>query len=93
MKESSLWLSWEGLARRTIEPEEKSSGVNVQHFELRFHILVVALLAENASGLLNYRLLPLRCCLDGLTERMDQLALGQKILQTTSWRHSNSPQK
>ena len=93
MKESSLQLSWKGLARRTMEPVEKTSWANVQHFELRFHIVLVALLAENASSLLNYRLLPLRCCLEGLTEEMEQLAFGQIILQTTSWRHSNGPQK
>ena len=45
MKESSLQLSWEGLlARRTMEPVEKTSWANVQHFELRFHIVLVALL-------------------------------------------------
>ena len=93
MKESSLQLSWEGLARRTMEPVEKFSWANVQHFVLRVSIVLFALLAENASSLLNYRLLPLRCCLDGLTEGMEQLAFGQIILQTTSWRHSNGTQK
>ena len=93
LQDSALQFSWEGVAQRTMEPEEKTLWANVQHFVLRLHIVTVTVLAENASPLLNLGLLPLRCCLDGLLEGLAQLALGQVILQTASWRHSDGPQK